>query len=123
MLLALPFIFMPHGWMDSIHAWLGLGELPDVPIVRYLTRSASALYGLFGALLMYLSFDVDRYRPALRFLAWLSVGFGMLMVGVDIAAGLPAHWIWGEGPIVVCESALLLGLLRWSQLTPKQQDD
>jgi hypothetical protein len=116
MLLALPFIFIPHGWMDAIHARMGMGELPDLPIIRYLTRSASALYGFYGALLLYLSFDVDRHRQILRFLALLSIGFGFLMVGIDVAAGLPPHWTWREGPIIVVESAILLWLLRFSSL-------
>lgn len=111
MLLAIPFIFIPHAWMDAVHARMGLGELPDLPIIRYLTRSASALYGFYGAVLLYLSMDVRRHRPVLRFLARLSIAFGCLMIGIDVAAGLPSHWTWREGPIIIAESALLLFLL------------
>jgi len=114
MLLALPFVFIPHAWMDAVHARMGLGELPDLPIIRYLTRSASALYGFNGALLLYLSFDVERHRRVLRFLALLSIGFGLLMIGIDVAAGLPSHWTWREGPIIIVESGVLLWLLRRS---------
>jgi hypothetical protein len=98
--------------MNAIHAHLGLGELPDLPIIRYLTRSASALYAFYGTLLLYLSFDVDRHRPFLRFVALLSVGFGFLMIGIDMGAGLPSHWTWREGPIIIGESLILLGLLK-----------
>jgi hypothetical protein len=38
--------FMPHGWMNACHRWLGLGELPETPIIVYLTRSLSAMYVL-----------------------------------------------------------------------------
>lgn len=121
MLLALPFILIPHAWMDALHARLGLGTLPDIPIIRYLTRSASALYGLHGALLLYLSFDVRRHLPVLTCLAWLGLGFGTVMIGVDLAAGLPAHWTWREGPIILLESGVLLALvarLARTQRTP-----
>jgi hypothetical protein len=48
MLTALGAVVMPFGWMNSIHQQLGLGALPNVPIVGYLTRSISALYALHG---------------------------------------------------------------------------
>ncbi|MFM1942676.1 MAG: hypothetical protein RI897_1658 [Verrucomicrobiota bacterium] len=111
MLLALPFVFVPHDWMASINDRMGLVELPDLPIIRYLTRSASALYGMYGALLLFLSFDVNRYHPALRFLATTGILFGILVTGIDLQAGMPAEWTWREGPVVILESAVLLALL------------
>lgn len=45
MLTALVAVVMPYEWMNVIHRQAGLGELPHVPIVGYLTRSISALYG------------------------------------------------------------------------------
>ncbi len=43
MLTALGAVVMPFDWMNVIHRQAGLGELPDVPIVGYLTRSISGL--------------------------------------------------------------------------------
>ena len=69
MLTALAAVVMPYEWMNVIHRQTGLGELPHVPIVGYLTRSISALYAFHGALLVFLASDVRRYLPIVRFLA------------------------------------------------------
>ena len=60
---------MPFAWMDATHQWLGLGKLPDAPIVGYLTRSLSALYAVHGVLVLYLSLDVRRFLPVIRCVA------------------------------------------------------
>jgi hypothetical protein len=90
----------PFAWMDAIHRALSLGELPNVPIVAYLTRSLSAMYAMHGALLLYLSFDVPRYLLAIRFLGLLAVLFGLSLLAIDLAAGLPWPWTAVEGPFV-----------------------
>jgi hypothetical protein len=69
MLTALVAVVMPYDWMNAIHQRQGLGELPHVPIIGYLTRSISALYALHGALLVFLAGDVRRFLPVVRFLA------------------------------------------------------
>ena len=38
------FVVVPYAWMNAIHQWLGLGTLPDTPVVGYLARSTSAFY-------------------------------------------------------------------------------
>ena len=43
-LCALPAVFLPTSLMDSTHRQLGLGPLPDGPIVQYLARSVAGLY-------------------------------------------------------------------------------
>ena len=35
-----PFV-MPRSWMAVVHEWLGIGELPDKPVVEYLARTTS----------------------------------------------------------------------------------
>jgi hypothetical protein len=60
MLTALGAVVMPYEWMNVIHKRQGLGELPHVPIVGYLTRSISALYALHGALLVFVANDLRR---------------------------------------------------------------
>jgi hypothetical protein len=45
---------MPFAWMKVIHRQLDIGELPDGPIIGYLTRSLSAMYALHGALIFYI---------------------------------------------------------------------
>ncbi len=43
-LFAIPAIFLPYSWMNAIHDFMGLGELPNAPIVSYLARSLSAFF-------------------------------------------------------------------------------
>ncbi len=112
MLTALGAVVMPFDWMDSIHRQLGLGELPQAPIVGYLTRSISALYALFGALLIFLAQDVRRYRLVVRFLAVISVVFGALMLGIDCAVGMPLGWTAQEGPSVILFGGVFFWLTR-----------
>ena len=60
---------MPTTWIVATHKWLGLGDFPDAPITQYLARSISALYAIFGGLVIVVSTDVRRYVPVIRFLA------------------------------------------------------
>jgi len=110
MLTALVPVVMPYDWMNSIHRQAGLGDLPHAPIVGYLTRSISALYALYGALLVFLAGDVRRYLPVVRFLAVAGAVFGALMLGIDYAVGMPLPWTVCEGPYVVLLSVVILWL-------------
>jgi hypothetical protein len=110
LLVALVPACMPFQWMVVIHRALGMGELPDMPIVGYLTRSLSAFYAMHGALILYVSFDVRRHLPVIRFLAVLAVAFGAGMLVLDAAVGLPLAWTLGEGPFVIALGAVLLWL-------------
>ncbi len=110
MLTALGAVVMPYDWMNIIHRQQGLGELPHVPIVGYLTRSISALYALQGALLVFIASDLPRYLPVVRFLALAGAVFGTMMVGIDWAVGMPVLWTIGEGPWVILLSAVILWL-------------
>ena len=118
MLTALGAVVMPYDWMNSIHRQAGLGELPQVPIVGYLTRSISALYALHGALLVFLASDLRRYLPVVRFLALAGAVFGALMLGLDWTVGMPLPWTVCEGPFVVLLSAVILWLAGRQQFPP-----
>ncbi|MCC6124708.1 MAG: hypothetical protein IT426_07090 [Pirellulales bacterium] len=100
---------MPFSWMIAIHRQLGMGELPDGPIVGYLTRSCSALYAMHGALVYFVSRDVRRYLPVVKCLAVLGIVLGAGLFVLDLAVGMPWFWIAGEGPCV----ALLGGAFLW----------
>jgi hypothetical protein len=110
MLTALGAVVMPFDWMNVIHRQAGLGDMPHVPIVGYLTRSISALYVLHGALLVFMAGDVRRYLPVVRFLAGAGVVFGALMLGIDCAVAMPLPWTVSEGPFVVAFGAVVLWL-------------
>src|SRR5262249_10905853 len=99
-------------WLEIGHRWAGLGELPAAPIVGYLARSASALYALHGATVVFVSFDVERYRPLIRFLALLAVVHGGVMFGIDWVVGMAAWWLWLEGPGFAATGVAVLVALR-----------
>jgi hypothetical protein len=100
---------MPFAWMKDVHRTLGMGELPEGPIVGYFTRSLSAMYALHGALVFFVSLDVRRYLPVVKLLAILGVFFGCGMLVLDIAVGMPPRWIAGEGPSII----VLGGVMLW----------
>ena len=104
-LCALGAVLMSDDAMAQVHIRLGLGELPDAPIVSYLTRSASALYALYGALFLLVAADVRRYAPLISLMAYAALILGAMLAGIDLAAGMPPYWTAIEGP-----SYLLIGL-------------
>jgi hypothetical protein len=114
-LLALIAVVMPQHWMDVGHKWLGLGPIPQEPIVGYLARSASALYALHGAMVLFMSFDVKRYEPLIRFMAVAALIHGAAILGIDVWEGLPALWRYGEGPAFAAAGLAVLWLLRKGQ--------
>jgi hypothetical protein len=84
--------------------------LPSDPVVGYLARTLSLFYALLGGLLWFVSLDLQRYRPVLRYLAWGIMIFGVFVWRIDFVENLPAFWKHAEGPIVLCYGALLLVL-------------
>src|SRR5215831_12368379 len=111
-LFALVAVFMPVSWMAATHHRLGLGEMPTSPVVEYLARSLSAFYAIMGALCLLLATDLDRYRPLVRFLGVAFALMSVVLLGVDLAAGMPWWWSASEGPGGVVFGALLFVLAR-----------
>lgn len=105
-------ILLPTDTMDSTHRWLGMGELPRAPITEYLTRSLSAFYGFHGALLWLVSTNVVRFRPIVVYLGWMNVGFGAMLLAIDLTAPLPLMWTLSEGPPLMAVGIALLVLVR-----------
>jgi hypothetical protein len=112
MLCALVFVFCPFEWMAAIHARLGLGELPYTPLMSYLTRTLSAMYATMGAILLFLSLDIPRYLPLIRFFALLALAGGVGVTVLDAALGLPRFWTAAEGPLTVGLGVVVMGLTR-----------
>jgi len=101
-------VVMPYSWMNAIHQWLGMGKLPDEPIVGYLARSTSAFYALLGGLLWTVSFHLHRNRLVLRYLGVAIIFFGIVLFVVDMVEGMPLFWKISEGPISVIFGAVIL---------------
>jgi len=104
-----PFV-MPRGWMALTHEWLGMGTLPEKPVVEYLARATSALCAFYGGLLLVLARDVHRYAPAITYqaIAMMLLSGGGAILG--LRAGMPAWWMIGDvtGCWVFCGAMLWL---------------
>lgn len=102
---------LPVDWMAATHSWLGLGEFPRAPIVDYLARSIALLYGFHGVLVLIVSRDPVRYRTIVWYLAVMNTLFGVMILAIDLHAGLPAMWTLLEGPPVIA-FGIVIGLLN-----------
>lgn len=103
---------LPTQWMAATHAWLGLGDMPRGPIVEYLTRSISLLYSAHGGAIVLASTDIRRYAMLITYLALADGAIGVLLIAVDVYAGLPWYWTLLESSAVIVTAILIL-LLNW----------
>jgi len=105
-------MLLPVDWMAATHARLGLGEFPRLPVVDYLARSIAALYGFHGVLVLLVATDPLRYRAIVWFIAVMNITFGLMLVAIDLHAGLPAYWTALEGPPITAFGAAIALLNR-----------
>ncbi|MCH7687985.1 MAG: hypothetical protein IH899_15115 [Planctomycetes bacterium] len=111
-LFAIPAIFLPYSWMNAIHEYMGLGELPDAPIVSYLARSLSAFYAIVSTITLFVSFDIRRYRSFVKLWAIIVIVTGFVLLGIDVTAGMLMSWTLGEGPPTIVVGLVVLWLQR-----------
>jgi hypothetical protein len=111
-LLAIPAIVLPYSWMNAIHDIVGLGELPDAPIVSYLARSLSAFYAIVSTITLFVSCDIRRYRSFVKLWAIIVIVTGFVLLGIDIAAEMPTSWTASEGPPTIAIGLIVLWLQR-----------
>ena len=103
---------MPFSWMQRVNDALGLSPLVDTPLTQYLTRSLSAVYSLLGVMTIYIGLDVRRYRRLIILVGFLTGLLGLALIFIDYAAGLPASWVWGEGPPTIVCAWVMVWLAR-----------
>lgn len=106
---ALVAVMMPHAWMERIHERIGLGTLPDLPMVAYLSRSLSLFYAWIGVLVIWTSFDVERYLSWIRIFAISGLVVGVVQTAIDYLAPVPVWWLIAEGSFLF----LYFGALTW----------
>jgi hypothetical protein len=104
-MLAFGAVVMPRAWMEAGHEWLGLGTMPDGPVVNFMIRQASFVYGLHGIALWVFATDVLRYRPLILLTGVCYVLSGPVFLLIDLHSGMP--WFWTVGDTVGC---LFVGL-------------
>ena len=107
-MLAFVAVVMPATWIQLGHESAGLGEFPTASIAGYLARSASALYGLHGMMVFYMSFRVARYWELIRFMAILALFHGLVILVIDLAEGMPNWWTIVEAPAFASTGASVL---------------
>ena len=117
-LLAIGAVIMPYSWMNAIHKWLGMGQLPAEPIVGYLARSTSAFYALLGGLFWVTSFDLHRHKLVLCYLGIVIVIFGAALFVVDLLEGMPFYWSLTEGPLNMVFGIVILVLSYRTSVGP-----
>jgi hypothetical protein len=111
-LCALAAVAAPWPWIEAAAARLGVGDAPAGPLVAYLARSASAAYAIHGAVVLFVSFDVARYWPLIRFMALVALAHGAVMVSIDAAADMPGWWRCLEGPGFAATGVVVLFLMN-----------
>jgi len=116
-MLALIAVVMPLDWMSRISDLCGLGPFPSSRLVNYLARTTSALYALHGALILFISFDVVRYRPLISFLGLIAIIHGVILLGIDLAVGMPFFWTLLEAPSFVAIGIVVLWVQGWKEPT------
>lgn len=79
---------LPAAWLSDIAAWLGI-EFPVQPVVVYLARHLSLLYGMVGVLFLWIAGDLPRYRPLLPKLGAAAIAFGVAQAIVGWTASMP----------------------------------
>lgn len=113
LLAAAPCALLPFAWMDAVHREaVGLGSLPDVPITKYMARSLSLVYALHGVVILAVTRNWERFRPAVPVLAWSHVALGCGLIAIDLDAGMPWWWALGEGPGLIGYAAIVLFAYR-----------
>ena len=103
---------LPAAWMASTHRALGFGEWPETPVFEYLARSIAALYGFHGGLLMLISGDPARHIAIVKYMAFMYVTFGLIVLAIDLDAGMPLWWTLAEGPPLAMTGLAIAYLAR-----------
>lgn len=111
-ILAFIAVVMPRSWMETSHAWLGLGELPNAPVLMFLIRQASYTYGAHGISLLVLASDVERFRPLVILNGVAFLVAGPVFFLIDYTSGMPWWWTVSDPLSCMFFGAALLWLSR-----------
>jgi hypothetical protein len=113
-ILAFGAAFLPRALMETLHAGMGMIEMPKGPVFDSVMRQVSFTYGLHGVALWFIAADVARYRSLVILTAIGYLLAGPVFFVVDVHNGMPWSWIAGNGGSCFLIGALLLGLL-WGE--------
>lgn len=65
-----------------------------------------------GVMLFIVASDPVRFAPLVRYVAAMNVVFGVVLIVIDMNAGLPAWWTLGEGPPLILTGLAVAWLSR-----------
>lgn len=85
-------VVMPRSWMEISHTWLGMGVMPDGPLIMFMIRQASYAYGMHGVSLLVLASDVVRFRKLLVLNGISFLLAGPIFFWIDYTTGMPWWW-------------------------------
>lgn len=105
-------LFMPASAMADVHQSAGLGIFPEEPIAVYLARATSALCGLFGGLMIFLSRDVKRYRSVIAFQAIGLIAVSGALAVASIGSGRLFYFLLADTAACWAYSIPVLWLVR-----------
>lgn len=108
-ILAFIAVVMPRSWMETTHAWLGMGEISSSPLLMFMIRQASYTYGMHGVSLLVLASDVVRFRKLILLNGIAFLLAGPIFFWIDYTSGMPWWWTLAD-PLscAVTGAALLL---------------
>ncbi|MBL9125737.1 MAG: hypothetical protein JNG90_19005, partial [Planctomycetaceae bacterium] len=66
----------------------------------------------FGSLTLLLATDPRRYAPLITWWGVTAILFGVLLIGIDLTAGMPLSWMLSEVIFTICAGAGVLALQR-----------
>ena len=85
-------VVMPRSWMETSHAWLGMGQFGDGPLLMFMIRQGSYTYGIHGLSLWVLASDVERFRPLIVFNGVAFLVAAPVFFLIDLTSGMPLWW-------------------------------
>ena len=108
-------VAMPRPWMEVSHAWLGLGEMPEGPLIMFMIRQASYVYGMHGVSLWVLASDVHRFRPLVTLNGVSFLLAAPVFFLIDYTSGVPLWWTAADTLGCAFFGTALLWLVRGSR--------
>lgn len=95
-ILAFVAVVMPRSLMEWSHRWLGMGEMVGGPLIMFMIRQASYVYGMHGMSLWVLASNPRRFRPLVIFNGISFLVAGPVFFLIDYTSGMPLWWALGD---------------------------
>jgi hypothetical protein len=73
-------------------------------------------------MVLFIAGDVVRYRPLITFLALAAIVHGGILLGIDLATGMPFFWTLLEAPLFAATGLLVLWLQSQNAPAPVREE-